>query len=476
MSKYIEKQKEIDVLCSYDVVVVGAGSAGCAAAVTAARMGVSVLVIEKDGFLGGATVSQLVGHVLSTNCMDFQGIWNDWIRAVRKRGGVVGCGLIKQRMNSYRSGVDPEVVKYAWDDMFKEAGVDMLLHTYLSDVIVEDDTVKGVIVETKGGRYAIYAKRVIDASGDGVACAKANVPWEQGAPGTKYNQSLTKVFRMGNVDKSVEYPEEYLNELRRLSHSEKIDKEYKAEVIKNARAAIYTANKRVGKSVLDYRPEMNVFASRVLMVDTTDPWDMTRAEREGRDQAWECADFIKKYVRGFENSYLIDTNMHIGIRDSRRIKGRAVATFDDALQLNKYDDSIARSSWSIDIWPGDSYTKPAVPTQEEFYQSRMQRTEEGDYFDVRYGCIVAYGVENLLMAGRCISAEREAQASVRIQQTCQATGEAAGVAAAISIQQDKTPAQLDPQIVVSKLKEIRDNIEPAFEIIKTLQEANKEAK
>lgn len=467
MSVYIEKSRELEVLCSYDVVVVGGGAAGCAAAVSAARMGAKTLIVEKDGFLGGATVSQLVGHVLSVNCVDFEGIWHDWIRAVRKRDGVVKWGMVKQT-HKYRSGVDPEVVKYAWDDMMTEAGADMLLHVYFSEAIVENNTIKGIIVETKGGRFAIMAKRVIDATGDGLVCAKAGVPFEQGDGAHPYNQALTKVFRMGNYPRDTKYTKEYLAERKSFSKSEEIAKEYSCEIVKNSRAVGYAANEDVAKSVAHYRTEMNVLASRVLKVNTTDPWDMTRAEREGREQAWQCADFLKKYVKGFEKSYLVDTNIHIGIRDSRRIKGIAVATYDDALNFRKYDDSIAKSSWDIDIWPGDSYSNAAVPREDSFYQEHMQKAINGDYFDVRYGCIVAAGIDNLFMAGRCISAEREAQASVRIQQTCQATGEAAGVAAAISIKENTTPRELNPQLVVSKLKSIRENTEPAFEIIKTV--------
>ncbi len=462
----METSRKIKVLCSYDVVVVGGGAAGCAAAVSAARLGVSVLIIEKDGFLGGATVSQLVGHILSKNGVDFEGIWHDWIRAVRKRGGVAECGLIRQAVDHYRGGVDPEVVKYAWEDLLTEAGADMLFHTYFSEAIVEQDIIRGVIVETKGGRYAILAMCVIDTTGDGIVCAKANVPWEQGDGNNKYNQALTKVFRMGNYIRNYKYSSEYLSELYRLAQSEETSRLYSSEVVRNGRVVRYSANERVEKSVVHYRTEMNVFSSRVLKVDTTDPWDMTRAEREGREQAWQCADFIKRNVRGFEKAYLLDTNIHIGIRDSRRIKGMNVVTFDDALNLNKYDDSIAKSSWDIDIWPGDSYSKPAVPSNEEFYQNRMKRVARGEYFDIRYGCIIAFGIDNLIMAGRCISAEREAQASIRIQQTCQSTGEAAGVAAAISIQEKVAPRLLDHAMVIKQLKIQRENTEPAFELLK----------
>lgn len=462
MSIYVEKSRELKVLCSCDVVVIGGGAAGCAAAIGAANLGVDTLLVNKDGYLGGATVSQLVGHILSTNCVDFQGIWHDWFRTVKERNGIAGTGVVKQRKNLYRGGVNPEIVKFAWEDMMKRAGVKLLYHTYFSEVIIEDGVVSGIIVETKGGRFAIYAKRVIDTTGDGLVCAKAGVPYEYGDGRNKYNQALTTVFRMGNVDmKSRSYDQDYLAKMQKFARSEEIAQQYSSEVVRNGRVVTYSANDTVKFSVANGRKEMNVFPSRVLRVDTTDPWDMTRAEMEGREQAWQCSDFIKKYIDGFENSYLVDTAAHIGIRDSRRIKGIAVATMDDALNLNKYEDSIARSSWEIDIWPGDSYSNPAVPYNEDFYLERQNKTENGDYFDVRYGCIVAYGVDNLLVAGRCLSAERQAQASIRIQQTCQSTGQAAGVAAAISILEDTTPRQLDSKLVVSYLNKIRGETVPA---------------
>jgi hypothetical protein len=206
---------------------------------------------------------------------------------------------------------------------------------------------------------------------------------------------------------------------------------------------------------------MNVFSSRVLKVNPLDPWDITRAEREGRLQAWQCADALKKYAAGFENAYLLDTNIHIGLRDSRRIAGCAVAMADDVLKFRKYADGIARSSWDIDIWPAESYTAPAVDRESPEYQVRKEKIMAGDYFDIRLGSIIASGIDNLLMAGRCLSAEQQAQASLRIQQTCQSTGQAAGAAAALSLQNCTTPREIDPAIVISHLEKARD-VEPAF--------------
>ncbi len=456
---YSEQKHEIPVLGEYDVVVCGGGPAGCAAAIAAALLGAETLLIEKDGYLGGATVSQLVSHILSTNGVDFQGIWHEWIRATLRRGGA--CALVGQPP-LLRSGVDPEVVKYAWDDLLTAAGARQLLHAWCADAIVEDGVCRGVLVETRAGRRAILAGRVVDCTADGAVCAAAGVPWEQGDGTHPWGQSLTKVFRMGNVHWPKEdYSAEAVQAAREAVAAAVARGEYDTPVLANGRGITYGMANWVHPSVMPYRTEMNVFASRVLQVNPLDPWDLTRAEREGREQAWQCAEALKRHAPGYEQAYLLDTNAHIGLRDSRRIHGMATVTGDDALLFRKYADGIARSSWDIDIWPAESYSAPAVDRESDAYQLRKAKMLAGDYFDIRYGCLVAAGVDNLLVAGRCLSAERTAQASLRIQQTCQSTGQAAGTAAALSLRAGTTPRELNPQTVVAQLKKDRD-VEPAF--------------
>lgn len=456
-----ESAREIPVLCDYDVVVCGGGAAGCAAAIGSARHGARTLLVEKDGYLGGATVSQLVAHILSTNGVDFQGIWHEWIRAVKARGGLAG-ELKRRNSGQIRGGVDPEVVKYAWDDLLEAAHVSQLLHAWCSTAIVESGTCVGVIVETRAGRHAILARRVIDCTADGSVCASVGVPWEQGDGAHPWNQALTKVFRMGNVHWPEEgYHAEDIEAARNALAGAVARGEYDSPVVLNGRVISYATGNWIHQSVAPYRPEHNQFPSRVLRVNPLDPFDMTRAEREGRSQAWQCADFLRRYLKGYENSYLLDTNAHIGLRDSRRIRGIATVTNDDAWTLRKHADGIARSSWDIDIWPGASYDAPAVPRGEDHYREHEERVRGGDWFDIPYGCLIAAGVDNLLMAGRCISAERDAQASLRIQQTCQATGQAAGVTAALSLREGRRPAQLGARIVIEQLAEDR-NVEPAF--------------
>jgi hypothetical protein len=462
MATYLEPARELPILAEYEVVVCGAGAAGCAAAIAASRHGARTLIVERDGFLGGATVSQLVGHVLSTNGVDFQGIWHEWIAQVQKRGGLSADDLIGQPP-LYRLGVDHEVVKFAWDDLLTDAGVDILHHAWCSACIVEDGVAKGVVAETKGGRQAILARRVIDCTGDGAVCAAAGVPWESGNGEHPWSQALTKVFRMGNVKWPEDgYQPDQLAEARQALEEAVARGEFDCPVVTNGRALTYSANNAVHGSVAPYRTEMNVFPSRVLRVDTLDPWDFTRAEREGREQAWQSAEFIKRYVPGFEAAYLLDTNQHIGVRDTRRIRGRAVVTADDAWHFRKHPEGIARSSWEIDLWPADSYGAPAVPREDPVYKERTERMKQGEYFEIPYGCLVAEGVENLLVAGRCISAERAAQGSLRIQQTCQSTGQAAGTAAALSLKAGVNAADVDVPQLIDQLATDRRAVTPVL--------------
>jgi hypothetical protein len=273
--------------------------------------------------------------------------------------------------------------------------------------------------------------------------------------------SCTKVFRMGNVRWPADHPN--------AGAMARFDAELQAALARGAYCSpILTQTSRVQDYVrmkawqlTDNRHELLSVMSRVLKVNPLDPFDFTRAEREGRQQAWECADALRHFAPGFEEAYLLDTSAQIGLRSSRRLKGRATVTAQDALEFRKYPDSIARASWDIDVWPADSYTAPAVDRECEAYITRHDLLKAGEYFDIRYGCIVAAGVDNLLMAGRCLSAEHVAESSLRIQQTCMATGQAAGTAAALSLQAGVTPADLDPQHVVTQLARDRD-IEPAY--------------
>jgi hypothetical protein len=468
----VEPSRRVPVLGRWDVLVCGGGPAGCAAAISAAKNGVRTLLVEKDGYLGGAVVSQLVINIHSTNGVDFQGIWHEYARALTARRAVSPMhGSIEKA--HIGATVDPEQVKYVWDELLTEADVEQLLHTHISTAVVEDGVIRGVIADTRAGRQAILADRVIDCTGDGVVCHAAGVAWEQGADGKPWAMSLSKVFRVANVD----LPDGVMPEEMWVSGKAALERavmagKYSTPVVTTMKRFLGYLNGWSWHKMMapSRRREFRSVLSRVLRVDPLDPWDFTRAEREGRKQAMEAAQALIECIPGFNKSYLLDTSNQIGLRSSRRIRCIAVSTNDDVQQFTKYPDGIARSSWEIDVWPSESYTDPGIPRHSEEWKERRDIMASGEYFDVRYGCLIAEDVSNLLVAGRCISAEHEAQASLRIQQTCMSTGEAAGLAAALSCRQGVTPRELDPREVVSRLAEQRD-VEPAFEMLRGIRVA-----
>ncbi len=460
---YSEPARNIPIIGEFEVIIIGGGPAGCAAALAAARHGAQTLLIERDGCLGGAAVSQLVATILSTNGVDFQGVWHEFMWAMKRRGGV--REPIRQSNGEIRGSMDPEIVKHVWDELLGKEGVHVLHHTLAAGAMVKDHLIKGVIVETPAGRGAICGLRVVDCTGDGMVCAQAGVSWEQGDGRHRWAMASTTIFRMGNVIEPPGFPtpddEKKLEEgMKKALESN----EYSTPIILSGRAMAY-AKKWRGWTVPPHRTETTHVTGRVLQVDPLDPWDLSRAEREGREQAWQVQDYYRRTCPGYEKAYLLDTSARAGIRSSRRIQGLARACREDVLGLRKYADGIARCSWKVDIWPADSYTAPPDAHMDEEWHSRIR---SGGYFDIRYGCIVAKEIDNLLVAGRCLSADHWAQSSLRIQQTCQSTGQAAGTTAALSLEEDTTPRQLDALTVVAQLDEDRAGVEPAFEVLRHL--------
>jgi hypothetical protein len=430
-------------------------------------LGAKTLLLEKYGYAGGALVSQLVCVILSSNGVDFQGIWHEFAAWMKRHGGAY---LEKSGLH-YRGAFSPELAKYAWDELLSDAGVETLFHVYSCAAIVEEGKAVGVIAETRAGRRAIMAERVIDCTGDGIVAAQSGVEFEQGDGVNPYAMALTKVFRIGNAPADgIKRSEAEIRMLR-----DKLEEEVAAGRYKEA--AICEINRLIGYISSDIwrlpaprRERMSVI-SRILKTDPLDPFQLSGAEREGRKQAMEAADFYRRHVPGFESSYLLDTSSEIGVRSSRRLRGIDTVSSDDAWNFRKRFDSIARSSWEIDVWPADSYSKPAVLHGDKDYAERGRvLREQREYFDIPYGCLVCKGIDNLLMGGRCISAGHLAESSLRIQQTCMSLGQAAGTAAALSIQNQSTPRELDTQLLIKQLKEIRAAVIPAFPELEKLED------
>ena len=405
----------------YDVIVAGGGPAGIGAGIAAARRGAKTLIVEQFGCLGGMMTSGLHTHLC---VLTAAGGGEDFIiggipMELCRRGEEREYGEIVGGNYDY----EVEAMKRDLDDWTLEAGCDLLYHSFVSDAVVEDGCITGAVVQNKSGRTQIAARRIIDCTGDGDVAALAGAPYEQGRESDGLCQPVTLMFRVENV--AWEALRDYLRD--------------DGGCREMCRKAIEAGDmppfqtQLMGFWYSKYRPtQMAVNFTNLTRIDSTNAVGLTTAEVECRRQVADLVKVFRKYLPGCEDIYLVDTAHVIGIRESRRIMGEYVLTVDDVLSLRKFEDGIARGSFFVDIHS---------PDQTGLFEP--QHLPKGGYYDIPYRCIVPLEIDNLLVAGRCISVTHEALGSTRVMFQCMALGEAAGAAAAMSIQAGVTPRELD---------------------------------
>lgn len=444
-----------------DVLVAGGGPTGIVAAIAAARTGAKTTLVERYAFLGGEAATGLNIHGFHSNSEQHIVHGIPWEMIERLKKMEAACEL---RFGEFRStpqavhmvrdiSIDREAFQYLALQMLEEAGAQVLLHAFVSDVVMEGSTLAGLVAETKSGSVVLPADRVVDATGDGDVAARSGVPFEKGRPADGVMQPMTLMFTIGGVDleKAVDtigtraalaidplpWQSKYMHFTLPLDRwTDDLRKSF-PEIAPERLFSRFTGN-AFRKGVIN-----GATGIHVARVDGTDASDLSRAEIQGRKIAFRLAQFMREHVPGFENSYLLSTAAHIGIRETRRILGEYQLTHDDVLEARQQDDVVALGGFFVDIHHYEGRSEGYLPPKGHLVKG-------GGAYDVPYRCLVPQKVENLLVGGRCISATHEAQASTRVMGICMGLGHAAGTAAALSVRNGVTPRQLD----VKQLQEV----------------------
>jgi hypothetical protein len=438
---------------NYDVIVIGGGMAGCAAAATAAENGCKTLLIESFGFLGGWATAALVNPFMSYRATDGKQLVGGFFQGVLDRladqGGLAG--------NSF----DSEVMKSVLQEWTLSAGVELLLHTFFDRAEYTADGTILVRTLSKSGRCEHKCQRLIDCSGDGDAAVSLGADYEMGDQDGR-PQAVTLMFDVGGVDmvRVLEYVRANPDQMRfpKLTPDANIEEQLNYgvgvagyyDLIAQARSrGEYAAPGDLIFFITRPTPGQVVFnTTHVGGVSGADAEDLTRAEIEGRRQMMSIVAFVKKYVPGFEDSHLVQSAPHVGVRESRRVVGEHKFCAQDVIEARKFEDAVCRLAYPVDIHSGkgDGYTR-----EEE--KEVVRTPPPGDWYEIPYRCLVPLKIENVLVAGRCASSTQEGHGAIRIMPSCAAMGEAAGMAAAMSLQQSTTPRSLDGRELRRRLKE-----------------------
>lgn len=437
-----------------DVLVIGGGPAGLCAAIASARTGAKTTLIEQNGYCGGMATAGLVAPFMTCydsggDTMLIRGLFEEIIERLIEVGGAIHPSKVETStaFTSYitigHKHVTPfkaECLKLVADKMLEEAGVNVMYHTSFVDAVVEGDKVSQVIVAKKEGLCSIMPKVVIDCSGDGDCAVTAGVPYTLGN-GEGRIQPATMFFRIGNVD------------------SKKIDADIEANLDNfyrkdgvNYRSMHWWVSKakEAGDWTLDRvsiglfrgvdEDEWSINTSRIMGVDGTKSHSLTMGEIEGRKQVDEIFRFMKKYIPGCENAKLLQTGSTLGIRETRHIHGIKTLVLDDILECRVPEDSILLAANSVDVhgrFGPKSNEYIAIP--------------EGKCYGIPYGCLVAENRSNLLVSGRSVSAESEAAGAIRVMPPCMGMGQAAGIAAALALAENKDVREVDVNKVRSEI-------------------------
>ncbi|HEX5421515.1 MAG TPA: FAD-dependent oxidoreductase [Gammaproteobacteria bacterium] len=422
-----EPARRTPVLGEYEIVVLGGGPAGIAAALAAGRCGRSTILIERYGFLGGAgtaaglsTFCGLHANVHGRHEQVIHGVADDILDRLAAMDGLNKPHLsVQNRIQA--QAYDISAYKIAADELLAAAKVTVLFHALGAGALMAaPDVIGALLVETKSGRYAVRGRIFIDASGDGDLAAWAGAPYEvgDGAGNMLYPSTM---FRINGVN-----PEEAGRAW---------------ELIPSLMEEAERSGRRFPRKKPIVRPQRNPIEWRANLTQIKNPdgspvsgidaGQLSYGEVEGRRQCWDVFQFIKSVTPGFEEAYIVEIAPQIGIRETRRVTGEYVLTDEDILSCRDFDDTIG-----VNGWPVEAHIKGDV----RFVFAPL---ESRGFNEIPYRIIVPQHIENLFIAGRCASMSHLGQSSARVSGPCFVMGQAAGTAADLALQQAVTPRRLD---------------------------------
>jgi hypothetical protein len=464
----------MEIYGEYDVVVVGGGTSGVAAAIASARAGANTILIERLGVLGGQmNVSGPPGfayaYMFNPRCEQIiGGIMEETHNRLLKEGHALPHTTPDFRVGYSFSLVDPDYWGLLIFEMMSESGVNLMLHALAVDVLKKGHSITGVIVESPSGRQAVIGKVIIDCTGEGEISARSGAPYEQVPKDQLEPHTISFTVDGVDWDRVLQYVKENAAyEFNAMTHPYlNWTQEQITERIRQVKDIAEISNFMGYYSIRDqalaageWHPFSGVgffimprdngrfqahfqHSSQVDNVDPTDVRDLTYCEVECRKQVGMALKFIKKYMPGFENAYLSRMCQELRIRESRRIMGDYVLCKPDVAEARKFKDVIGKSSFA-------SGAKHVATSDTIAYEGIVYPKDGGSY-DIPYRCLVPRIIENLLVAGKAISTDRDSYK--RFLQETMVTGQAAGVAAAVCVRKGITPRQLEED--VSELQEI----------------------
>lgn len=447
----------------YSVVVVGAGAAGISAAISAAKAGERVLLIDAGPFVGGELISGMPvdGAINARGEWILGGISREFFEECERLQGSVGP--INDHRLIYYYAFDPEVMKLAIVNVLAKYSVDLLLHTFVHGVKAENGRIESITILNKSGVSEIHAPVFLDCSGDGDLCAFAGASFLKGNEGKEF-QPISLMFRLSNVetepllDFARKHPEYFAWGESEAIRQGRTDQELAESLYQQGHPAVFVkgtgplmakgieAKEMFPTALIMIQPtsparkEVCLNATRVANVDATQTSALCKTLPPLIEQVLQCTKFLQKNLPGFENAHFSGLAPRLGIRETRRIVGTYSLTGEEVLQAKKSEQGVAKGCHHVDIH------------QDGTGQVRIPVANGGSY-DIPFGTLVPRDLKNVMMAGRCISADREAHGTMRVMGSCMGMGQAIGLAAALCNQKNVSPHDLSIELLRSTLKE-----------------------